>query len=374
MSQLVLKGENGYRSLDQYFLKNNVKRIFLVATSSFRLFPISSYFYGLKARLGIETVCFSDFLPNPVYDSAVRAVRLFHSSGCDCIVAVGGGSAIDIAKCVKLYNGMDCSLNLMEQQPVENDIPFLAVPTTAGTGSEATRYIVIYYNGEKQSIAHDACIPSAVLLDSSVLNFLPDYQRKATMLDALCHGIESFWSVNSTGESQRYSEKAIQMILSNMESYLANEPEGNKNMLMAANLAGKAINITQTTAGHAMSYKLTSLYGIAHGHAVALCVRSLWRYMIENTDKCLDVRGKEYLDSMFLSLAKKMGCHESVEAAEKFCEIFLKLHLEIPAVKNSSDFDVLKESVNPVRLKNNPVMLDEEATDMLYHKILLKRT
>lgn len=370
MSQLILTVENDCRSLDLYFLKNNVKKIFLVKTSSFRFFSISTYFYGLKVRLGIEVVFFSDFQPNPVYDSVVKAVNLFRRSACDCIVAVGGGSAIDIAKCVKLYNGMDCSQNLLEQHPVENNIPFLAVPTTAGTGSEATRYIVIYYNGEKQSITHDACTPSAVLFDHSVLNFLPEYQRKVTMLDAFCHGIESFWSVYSTDKSQKYSKKAIQMILANMESYLANEPEGNKNMLMAANLAGKAINITQTTAGHAMSYKLTSLYGIAHGHAVALCVRSLWRYMIENTEKCLDVRGKNYLDDMFLSMAKIMECNESLGAAEKFCGILSELHLKKPVVRNISDFDVLKKSVNSVRLKNNPVLLDEEAINKLYHKIL----
>lgn len=371
MAQLVLTGENNYRSLDLYFLKNSVRKIFLVKTPSFRLFPISAYFHNLKARLGIEVFFFSDFHPNPVYDSVVKAVNLFRSSACNCIVAVGGGSAIDIAKCVKLYNGMDPSLNYLEQHPVENDIPFLVVPTTAGTGSEATRYSVIYYNNEKQSITHDWCIPSAVLFDYSVLNFLPDYQRKVTMLDALCHGIESFWSVNSTDESKKYSKRAIQMILANMESYLANEPEGNRNMLMAANLAGKAINITQTTAGHAMSYKLTSLYGIAHGHAAALCVRSLWLYMIVNTEKCLDARGKEYLDAMFLSLAKIMECNESAGAAEKFCRIFSELHLKKTAARNDSDFDILKKSVNPVRLKNNPVLLDEEAIDKLYHKILL---
>lgn len=371
MPQLVLTEENNYRSLDLYFLKNGVRKIFLVKTSAFRLFPISAYFYDLRARLGIEVFFFSDFHSNPVYDSVVKAVNLFRSSACNCIVAVGGGSAIDIAKCVKIYNGMDSSLNYLERQPVENDIPFLAVPTTAGTGSEATHYSVIYYNDEKQSIAYDSCIPSAVLFDHSVLNFLPEYQRKVTMLDAFCHGIESFWSVNSTEESKKYSKQAIQMILANMESYLANGAEGNKNMLMAANLAGKAINITQTTAGHAMSYKLTSLYGISHGHAAALCVRSLWRYMIENTEKCLDVRGKDYLDAMFLRLAKIMECNESVEAAEKFCGIFSELQLKKPVVRNNSDFDVLKKSVNSVRLKNNPVLLDEEAIDKLYHKILL---
>ena len=82
----------------------------------------------------------------------------------------------------------------------------------------------------------------------------------------LCHSMESFWSVNSTEESKQYSREAIQLMMKYKNAYLANEAIGNTAMLKAANIAGKAINITQTTAGHAMCYKLTSLYGIAHGH------------------------------------------------------------------------------------------------------------
>ena len=118
-------------------------------------------------------------------------------------------------------------------------------------------------------------------MDASALKTLPIYQKKSTMMDALCHSIESYWSVNSTEESNKYSKQAIQTILENKDAYLANKDLGNANMLKAAYLAGKAINITQTTAGHAMSYKLTSLYGIAHGHAVAICISKLWEYMLE---------------------------------------------------------------------------------------------
>ena len=146
------------------------------------------------------------------------------------------------------------------------------MPTTAGTGSEATRYAVIYFDGEKQSISDYSCIPSAVLMDASVLKTLPIYQKKSTMMDAFCHAIESYWSVNSSEESRQYSRRAIQLIMENKDLYIGNDETGNTQMLKAAHLAGKAINLTQTTAGHAMCYKLTSLYGIAHGHAAALCV------------------------------------------------------------------------------------------------------
>lgn len=101
-----------------------------------------------------------------------------------------------------------------------------------------------------------------------------------------------------------------------MEPYLANRSEGNAIMLRAANLAGRAINIAQTTAGHAMCYKLTSLYGISHGHAASLCVRKLWPFMIENISLCTDERGAAYLMDTFSEIAKAMGCSSPIEAAE----------------------------------------------------------
>lgn len=276
---------------------------------------------------------------------------------------------MDVAKCIKLYSNMDHSQNYLKQGIVPNDIIFMAVPTTAGTGSEATRFAVIYFNGEKQSISDYSCIPSSVVIDSSVLKTLSEYQKKATMMDALCHATESFWSVNSTEESQELSAQAILLVLENLDGYLTNTNEGNAGMLKASNVAGKAINITQTTAGHAMCYKLTSLYGIAHGHAAALCVSKLFLYMIEHTEKCIDPRGKEYLGEMFTRLAVAYGCDNPKSAVEKFDKLLGGLKLEVPKAKDE-DYEVLKHSVNPVRLKNNPIALDDQAIDTLYHIIL----
>ena len=115
---------------------------------------------------------------------------------------------------------------------------------------------------------------------------MPLYQKKATTLDALSHAIESYWSINSNDESKKYSMEAIKIILNNFNKYLDGDNSVNKDMLYAANLAGKAINITATTAGHAMCYKLTSLYNIAHGHAAMLVNSELLPYMMDNIDKC----------------------------------------------------------------------------------------
>lgn len=322
-----------------------------------------------KSFEGADVVRFSGYSSNPTYESVVDGVKTYRANNCDAIAVVGGGSAIDVAKCIKLYNAMDDGEIYLKQEIVPNTIPFLAVPTTAGTGSEATRFAVIYYKGEKQSVTHISSIPDTVVFDSSILINLPLYQKKATMMDALCHAIESFWSVNSTDESKGYAKEAIEIILANYEAYLNCEDEALKNMFKAANLSGKAINISQTTAGHAMCYKLTSLYGLSHGHAACFCVRKLWPYMLSNTDKCIDPRGEEYLKGVFDEIATAMGCKSSSEAASKFAGIVDFLDLKHPEPK-PEDFDILKTSVNPVRLKNNPVGLDEEVIEKLYHEIL----
>lgn len=368
-TQKIFYISDKYDALDAY-LSKGLKTPLLVCGQSIRKLKIGEYFANVEKRLGIKLTVFSDFCPNPSYDSVVKGVQVFKENNCDCVIAVGGGSAMDVAKCIKLFSTMEGKQDYLEQTIVPNEIELIAIPTTAGTGSEATRYAVIYVKGEKFSVTDNSCIPSAVFMDASVLETLPEYQRKVTMLDALCHAIEAFWSVNSTEESKIYSKEAIQMIWLNKDLYLHNDTKGNENMLYASNLAGKAINITQTTAGHAMSYKLTTLYGIAHGHAVALCVSKLWPFMLKRTDKCIDLRGCDYLQTVFKELAETMGCESVEDSAEKFAKLVVELGLGTPVVANKSDYDILKKSVNITRLKNNPILLEEEDINGLYHEIL----
>jgi len=368
--QNILIATEHYKELDDFLINSDARSLLLVVDGELQILRINDYFDTLEDRTGIKVVRFSDFKPNPLYESVVEGIKVFHKNKCDLIVAVGGGSAIDVAKCIKLYSNMDDSKNYLKQKIVPNEITLLAVPTTAGTGSEATRYAVIYFNGEKQSVADYSCIPSIVLFDASALKTLPIYQKKSTMMDALCHAIEAYWSVNSTEESIGYSREAIQLIIANKESYLANDETGNANMLKAANLAGKAINITQTTAGHAMCYKLTSLYNIAHGHAAALCDTVLIPYMIKHLEQCIDPRGAEHLNKVYAGIAEAMGCKSVNQLVTAFSKIVNDLEFKPITVSSSNDIDVLKTSVNPVRLKNHPIKLTVEVIEELYRQIL----
>lgn len=362
VEQKILKPDNNYVELDEYLEQTKVKTLLLVCDAAFNLLNISEYFAHLEDRMGIKVITFREFQPNPSYEAVVEGTKLFLQTKCEMIVAIGGGSAIDVAKCIKLYSNMDSNINYLHQRIIPNDIKLLAMPTTAGTGSEATRYAVIYYEGIKQSVSDYSCIPEVVMMDASVLNTLPEYQRKSTMLDALCHAIESYWSINSTEESRGYARDAIRLILSNKDLYLMNESIGNENMLKAANIAGRAINITQTTAGHAMCYKLTSMYGISHGHAAAICLGKLWPYMLANTDKCIDPRGKNFLMNIFAEI-------ETEISVKTFLNIVDSLGFKPIKNNGEEDIEILKNSVNTVRLKNNPIALDSDAIEKLYRQI-----
>lgn len=344
------------------------RKVLLVCDSSFPFLNIKDEIENMD----VPHVVFDQFTSNPLYEDVCKGVDLFQITKCDTILAVGGGSSMDVAKCIKLYCKMQKDRLYLEQDYSDTGVKLIAIPTTAGTGSESTRYAVIYYDGKKQSVTHDSIIPDVAILEPKVLKTLPLYQKKCTMLDALCQGIESWWSVNSTDESKEYSKIAVENIMKWWREYIfENTDESAMQIMEAANYAGRAICITQTTAPHAFSYKITSLYKLPHGHAVAVCLPEIWNFMIEHLDMCIDKRGQNYLNGVFNDIAHSMGDNTPLCAINSFSNIMQEMELSHPVSDYfSSDIVLLSSSVNPVRLKNNPVALDEETINSLYEQII----
>jgi len=368
---------NGIAQLPAILKEVGCEKLFLVVDSSYPFLNIKDAIEALPVK---ERVMFSDFTPNPLYEQVCNGIELLKTSNCDTILAVGGGSAIDVAKCIKLVvlakEGNAAIIPPMVSTRVACDgakLPFIAIPTTAGTGSESTHNAVMYFEGAKQTVTNDGVLPDYAVLEPSVLKTLPLYQKKCTMMDALCQGIESWWSVNSTEESYEYSRKTIELIMANWRKYIfENDDEAAKQIMLAANYGGRAINITQTTAAHAFSYKITSLYKLPHGHAVAVCLPEIWEYMIGHMDKCIDNRGQEYLTGIFAKISNSMGCENPKQAISAFRQMMTEMDLQNPvADKRDEEIDILSHSVNPVRLKNNPVELNEPTIIILYNSIVL---
>ncbi len=371
VKQRIIEGRASYERLSEVIDGLGAKKLLLVYTEPVKFLPVWDYIKNFEAKV----VPFCDFTSNPKYEEVVAGVELFKAEECDAIVAIGGGSAIDVAKCIKLYCKMPKGEIYLKQEYSDTGIPLIAMPTTAGTGSESTPYAVIYYGGVKQSVHHESILPSVAVLDSDVLTGLPVYQKKCTVLDALCQAIESYWSVHSTDECKAYAKAAIEKIRDNIFEYVEENTESSRAEIMsAANLAGRAICITATTAPHAMSYKITSKYGFPHGHAVAIGLHRVWKYMLENGDKCTDKRGFDYLLTTFGEIAKALGYDSAEEAIDGF-KVMLN-RLEICDPDEIGDLDAAAEtlaaSVNVERLGNNPVALDKEALLKIYLEILRK--
>ena len=370
MNQKILNGISHLREALE-----GVTKVFVVCDSSFPFLNIKSDI----ENMGKPHVLFSDFTPNPLYEQVCKGIDLFQITKCDSVLAVGGGSAIDVAKCIKLAvlakEGNAALIPPLVSTRVECDgskIPFIAIPTTAGTGSESTHNAVMYYEGAKQTVTNDGVLPDYAILEPSVLKTLPLYQKKCTLMDALCQGIESWWSVNSNEESYEYSRKTIELIMANWRKYIfENDEEAAAQIMLAANIGGRAINITATTAAHAMSYKITSLYKLPHGHAVAVCLPEIWEYMIAHMDKCIDKRGQDYLNSIFNDIANAMGSETPALAITVFRGMMKEMELANPVANNrEEECSILSFSVNPVRLKNNPVQLELDVILNLYKRIV----
>ena len=378
-NQIVLGKKNLKEELKSFFQEHSFRRIFLVAGSSFPKLPVGEELQELFSELGISFYHFSDFRPNPRLEEVEEGIKAFSAFHGDSILAVGGGSALDTAKCIKLFTGLSKEKSYLEQKFRENDIPLVVHPTTAGTGSESTPFAVIYQYGEKCSVEHESIYPKYRIEDARSLRSLPIYQKKATLLDALSHAMEAIWSKYSNEDSRAYGQKAISLILTNYKAYLSLENDGEAQgkvfsaegpsqpvleaIAEAANLAGKAIAVTKTTAGHALSYKLGSLYQLPHGLATAMVNRALYPFMCREKSRMIHPENLLFLAKCFLAETEEEG-------AKRYREIVEDLEI-IPTLSvKAGDLENLVAAVNPERLSNHPIALREEDIRLLYKEIL----
>lgn len=343
---------NDYREIGKIIGLLGIKKPFLCCGRSFQKTDIFNY---LKQ---FNIVIFDNIRPNPRFEDMITGAELFKKEGCDFMIAAGGGSPMDTAKMIRLMATNDISKALSE--PMENnDIKALFIPTTSGSGSEATKSSVFYLNEtEKFSVANYDFIPDYVLFDASLLATLPPYQKKATCLDALCHAIESYTSKKANDESRKYAKRAIELFLKNRDAYIKNEQSGNEGMLEASFYAGKAINITGTTAPHAMCYSITMNCNTAHGHSVAACLYRLWEYALE----------KDYPESL-TALARIMGGSTAEDGYRIFSEVYNSFELPQPRI-DEGRLEEFAAKVKPEKLASNPIPLSFEEIKEIYRRIL----
>ncbi len=310
-----------------------------------------------KVPVLLTAPVFSEYHPNPELQDVLPAVDMFRKGLCDGIISIGGGSAMDTAKAVKaiLYSGsMENAIAGCFQE--HEEIPHLAIPGTAGTGAEATQNAVVYLENRKVSLSHPALQPEGVILDADLLDTLPEYHKKSAALDALSQGIESWWSRSATEDSRVHAYLAVLGILDNLKAYLEGDPHAAEEMLDASFQSGKAIQITRTTAAHAMSYPLTKQTGLAHGHACMVTLPVLWEKM----------QDMEEMKELLSDLAGEMRLSDPQMVPKLLRGIMYDLGMKIPEMPDGETLNQLTMAVNPDWLRNHPVDMTAEDVRNVY--------
>ena len=354
--QKVLRGRKSIGKVIQMTEKLGITRPLIVG---------SSHLTGLlmkKAPALLSSPVFSEYHPNPDLQDALPGVKLFQTQQCDGVISIGGGSAMDTAKAIKAILHAGSPEKAMEGCfPETMATPHIAIPGTAGTGAEATQNAVVYLGNRKVSLSHPELRPDGVILDADLLDSLPEYHKKSAALDALSQGIESWWCTQATEDSRVHAFLAVLGVLDNLKSYLAGDPHAAEEMLDASFQSGKAIQMTRTTAAHAMSYQLTKTMGLAHGHACMLTLPVLWERMAAIEEK----------QGMLLDLCNKIRLG-SVEMAPRLLRgILYDLEMEIPAMPSEETLDLLADSVDPQRLGNHPIKMTRDDVKEVYRQAFL---
>jgi alcohol dehydrogenase len=368
-------GVGSLNNLRSIIDKHNAKKVLIVTGK--KSFLLSGAQEKIKEMLSdIEVVAFHDFQSNPKIEDVIKGVRLARSRHSDLIIAIGGGSVIDMAKLIRI---LSCQNNNNIIHFINNPklilskgVPLVAIPTTFGSGSEATHFAVVYIEKKKHSLAHGCITPDYSILDSELSYSLPKELAASSGIDALSQAVESYWSIKSTPISKKYSLEAISLIIHTLKRAILGDKHSINDMLRASNLAGKAINITTTTAPHAISYPLTTFFGIQHGHAVALILGYFFE-INSSTDKykVQDPRGEKYLLKTMNELFDVFSVNTPKECFEAWQNLMKSIGLETSFCKmgvcSNSDRKIITNNVNLQRLSNNPV----EICDKVIAQILL---
>ncbi|WP_372579261.1 iron-containing alcohol dehydrogenase PsrA [Ruegeria hyattellae] len=267
----------------------------LIAGRRFALVTYPEPFFAelgqqLKASAGAPVLTINDVAPNPDYELLREQSARFADEGGEIgvVVALGGGSVIDSAKVFAAANGnFDNVARYLETKTGEEALAFLpiiAVPTTAGTGSEVTCWATVWNEaqGKKYSLAHPRLYPETALVDPELMLKKPTGLTMATGLDALSHSIESIWNVNANPVSARHAVAAAKLIIQALPKVMRDT--GNlqlrSDMAEASLCAGLAFSNTKTAIAHNLSYPITLGWGVQHGIACSFTLPTVLRSVI----------------------------------------------------------------------------------------------
>lgn len=327
---------------------------------------------------GFPYEIFSEVKPNPTVTNVKQGIEAFKASGADCLVAIGGGSAMDTAKGIGIViNNPEFSdiVSLEGVAPTKHkSVPIIALPTTAGTGAEVTiNYVIIDEERQAKMVCVDPNdIPAVAIVDPELTYSLPKGLTAATGMDALTHAIEGYITKGAWVMSDMYELQAIKMIAEYLPTAVEEptNPVGRENMALAQYIAAQAFSNVGLGLVHGMAHPMGSLHDIPHGVANALLLPTIMEF---NMPECIEKFGV---------IARTMGVDTTgmtaQEAAQAACDAVKDLAIRVGIPQHLSELGIKEEhipalaaqAITDVCTPGNPRDVTEEQIVELYKKVL----
>ncbi|WP_286232079.1 iron-containing alcohol dehydrogenase [Neobacillus mesonae] len=343
----LLEGENSLRKLPELIKSKNIESVLIVTDKGITSIGLMDGFLEGLRNEGVNFVVYDKTVPNPTIENIEEAYQMYKTNYCHGIVAFGGGSPMDCAKGVgaraarpnKTIQHMKGVLKVMKKLS-----PLFAIPTTAGTGSEATLAAVVTNSDkhEKYAIMDTSLIPHYAVLDPLLTVNLPPHITAATGIDALTHAIEAYIGKSNTKETIQCSQKAVKLIFENLYEAYSNGTNisARTNMQRAAYLAGIAFTRAYVGNVHAIAHTLGGFYSVPHGLANAIILPYVLEYYGSSVYKPL------------ADLADLIGISEQDDTIEQKAKKF------IHAIQQLNERTGIPKKVDGILVEDIPLMAE----------------
>ncbi len=371
----IVFGRGSFAALPEHISELKILRPLIVLDRNLAETGFRQKVDGVLAKAGIAYVIYDKTEPEPPLELADEGTKLALKKKCDGVIGIGGGSAMDLAKAIAVLaaNKGKAEDYLGLNRVPGPGFPKIMIPTTAGTGSEVTFTAVFIRKKlkKKEGMNSPYLYPELALLDPELTLSLPPHPTAATGIDALCHAIESYTSINASPMSEMMSIEAIRLISDNLRTAVhdGTNIEAREAMLLGSLYAGLGLANAGVTAVHSLSYPLGGKYGISHGLANTIMLPRVMAFNLPGAlEKFVDIAEVmgEIVDDLPLREAAYLAV-EAVEALIEDCGIMTTLEeLEIP----EKDFpELAKVAMTVARpLANNPCRMTLEEMVELYQE------
>ena len=384
MSQRFILNEVSYfgagcrKELPEVLKRMNLKKALVVTDKGLIKVGTTKLVTDILDEAGFPYEVYSEVKPNPTVTNVQQGVEAFKNSNADCIVAIGGGSAMDTAKGIGIVSNNPEFADVVSLEgcaPTKNkSVPIVALPTTAGTGAEVTiNYVIIDEERQAKMVCVDPNdIPAAAIVDPELTYSLPKSLTAATGMDALTHAIEGYITKGAWVMSDMYELQAIKMIAENLPLAVdePTNPVGREGMALAQYIAAQAFSNVGLGLVHGMAHPMGSLHDIPHGVANAMLLPTIMEF---NMPMCIEKYG---------IIARTMGVDTTgmtaEEAAQAACDAVKALAIRVGIPQHLTEIGITEENIpalaaqaiTDVCTPGNPREVTEAEIVELYKKVL----